>query len=69
MSDFFAHDPRIDEGTALRDLEKKVHYLMQMLSDAGLLNSRYNNAITLPDDINATDVSSDAAEVKNQLIL
>ena len=33
---FWQHDERIEEGTALRDLEKKVHYLMHVLANAGI---------------------------------
>jgi len=64
MSDFFKHDPRIEEGTALRDLEKKVHYLISVLNENELLLNRGNNSA---DDFASEDVSMDAAEVRNQV--
>ena len=64
MSDFFKHDPRIEEGTAQRDLEKKVHYLISVLNENELLLNRGNNSA---DDFASEDVSMDAAEVRNQV--
>ena len=64
MSDFFKHDPRIEEGTALRDLEKKVHYLISVLNENELLLNRGNNSA---DDFASEDVSMDAAEVRNHV--
>jgi hypothetical protein len=64
MSDFFKHDPRIEENTALRDLEKKVHYLISVLNENELLVNRGGNAA---DDFASDDVSMDAAEVRNQV--
>jgi len=51
MSNYWARDPRIDPDSAIRDLEKKVHYLMQQLMGAGIINTRGGNAADVPDDI------------------
>jgi hypothetical protein len=51
MSNYWARDPRIDPETSLRDLEKKVHYLMQQLMGAGIINTRGGNAADVPGDI------------------
>ena len=71
MSDFFAHDPRITDP-AIRDLEKKVHWLMQqinlgnwaqMQSNMGLdYQVPYNN---FPNNFNPDNISDDAQEVQN----
>jgi hypothetical protein len=71
MTDFFKPDPRITDP-ALRDLEKKVHWLMmqicqgnwaQMQSDMGLdIQVSYN---TFPDNFDPENIGSDAAEVQN----
>jgi hypothetical protein len=68
MDDFFTHDTRIEDGTALRDLEKKVHYLMSMLSNAGMLNDRFGNNAVVPDDLNDNTVAQDAVEVIRTLL-
>jgi hypothetical protein len=71
MSDFFKPDPRITDP-ALRDLEKKVHWLMyqinqgnwaQMQLDMGLdFQVPYNN---FPDNFNPSNIAADAIEVQN----
>ena len=71
MPDFFKPDPRITDP-ALRDLEKKVHWLMyqisagnwaQMQNDIGLDNPVAYN--TFPDNVDLTDIGTDATEVQN----
>jgi len=61
MSNFWARDDRIDPDSAIRDLEKKVHYLMQQLMGAGIINTRGGNSPNVPDDIDA-----DGNEVSGQ---
>jgi hypothetical protein len=71
MTDFFKPDPRITDP-AVRDLEKKVHWLMmqiaagnwaQLQSDMGLDNIVSYN--TFPDNFDIENIGSDAAEVQN----
>ena len=71
MTDFFKPDPRITDP-ALRDLEKKVHWLMyqinqgnwaQMQSDMGLdYQVPYN---TFPNNFDVNNIGTDAQEVQN----
>jgi hypothetical protein len=71
MTDFFKPDPRITDP-ALRNLEKKVHWLMyqivqgnwaQMQSNMGLdFQVPYNN---FPDNFDVGNISPDAEEVQN----
>ena len=71
MTDFFKPDPRITDPT-VRDLEKKVHWLMaqiaagswaQMQSDMGLdIQVPYN---TFPDNFDIGNIGPDAEEVQN----
>ena len=63
MDDFFKHDDRIEEGTALRDLEKKVHWLMFQLAQAGIALDLSGGSYTFPDDLNSKDVQNDAIAV------
>ena len=63
MDDFFKHDDRIEEGTALRDLEKKVHWLMFQLAQAGIALDLSGGSYTFPDDLNSKDVQNDAMAV------
>jgi len=53
MSDFWSRDSRIEEGTALRDLEKKVHFLMQQMLGSGIVSTRGANCTDVPNDIDA----------------
>jgi len=71
MTDFFKPDPRITDP-AMRDLEKKVHWLMMqicqgnwasMQSDMGLDNPVSYN--TFPDNFDPENIGADAAEVQN----
>ena len=48
MTDFFAHDERIEDNTALRDLEKKVHWLMYQLAQAGLATDLNGSSYSFP---------------------
>ena len=57
----FCCDDRIEDGTALRDLEKKVHFLMQQLMGAGVICTRGGNAADVP-----SDIDNDGNEVANQ---
>ena len=59
MADYWARDNRIEEDSALRQLEAKVHYLMSILCDAGIISSYDGAGINVSDDItkDATDVS------------
>jgi hypothetical protein len=63
MDDFFKHDTRIEDGTALRDLEKKVHWLMYQLAQAGIALDLAGSSYAFPDDLNVIDVQNDALEV------
>ena len=62
MSDFFARDPRIQDDI-IRDLEKKIHYLMACLDNNGMLmDATVYNVPSL-----SSDVMADAMEVAQQL--
>ena len=71
MTDFFKPDSRITDP-AVRDLEKKVHWLMfqivqgnwaQMQSNMGLDSQvSYNN---FPDNVDIENIGPDANEVQN----
>jgi hypothetical protein len=63
MSDLFKHDNRIEENTALRDLEKKVHWLMYQLSKAGLTTDLSGNKLSIPADCNSADIENDAITI------
>lgn len=65
MSQYWKRDDRIDEGTALRDLEKKVHYCMMMLANAGIAVDASGGNFGVPDDMENNDVYFDADEVRN----
>ena len=60
MSDLFRRDDRIEENTALRDLEKKVHWLMYQLSQAGIAVDLAGNKLAIPSDCNVADIENDA---------
>jgi hypothetical protein len=62
---FWQHDERIEEGTALRDLEKKVHYLMHVLANAGIAPDWRGEQFSSPDDLDNKDVYYDASEVQS----
>jgi len=63
MTDYFAHDDRIEEDTALRDLERKVHWLMYQLAQAGLACDLSGGSYSFPDDLNKLDIQNDAITV------
>ena len=63
MTDFFAHDERIEDNTALRDLEKKVHWLMYQLAQAGLALDLSGSSYAFPDDCNKIDIQNDYMDV------
>ena len=52
-------DSRIEDGTALRDLEKKVHFLMVQLAQNDILT--INTSSVNPSD----EINEDANEVLN----
>ena len=62
MSNLWAKDNRIDANTSLRDLEKKVHFLMSALCNAGIITTRGGNQMDVPDDI-----TKDGDEVGSQI--
>jgi hypothetical protein len=51
MSNLWGRDSRIDDGTAMRDLEKKVHFLMQQMLGSGIVATRGVNIPDVPQDI------------------
>ena len=62
MTDFFARDPRIQDDI-IRDLEKKIHYLMACIDNQGMLmDNTVFNVPSLP-----SQVMADAMEVAKQL--
>lgn len=62
MSDFFARDQRIQDDI-IRDLEKKIHYLMACIDNQGMLmDNTVFNVPSLP-----SQVMADAMEVAKQL--
>ena len=65
MSDFWKHDPRIEEDSALRDLEKKVHYCMYMLAQAGVALDATSQAFAIPDDYDHREIYFDGNEVRS----
>jgi hypothetical protein len=63
MDDFFKRDPRIEDGTPLRDLEKKLHWTMFQLAQAGIALDLSGGAYSFPDDLNSNDIQNDAMSV------
>jgi len=63
MDDFLKHDSRIEEGTALRDLERKLHWVMFQLAQAGLALDLAGSSYSFPDDLNSKDIQNDAMAV------
>ena len=47
----WSRDERIDDGSAMRLLEMKIHYLMSIVNNAGLMTEYNGNGIDLPDEI------------------
>ena len=72
MTDFFKPDPRITDP-ALRDLEKKVHWLMYQISQSNRLalwddmglDSSLIVSNTFPDNFDVDNIANDASEVQN----
>lgn len=62
MADYWARDSRIEQDSALRQLEAKVHYLMSTLCDAGIISSFDGAGINVSDDLaqDAVDVGGQA---------
>jgi hypothetical protein len=65
LENFWQHDSRIEDDTALRDLEKKVHYCMYMLAQAGIALDASSQAFAIPDDYDHKDVYFDGDEVRS----
>jgi hypothetical protein len=63
MTDFFARDPRIEDGTPLRDLERKIHWIMYQMAQAGLALDLSGSAYSFPDDLNVIDIQNDYMSV------
>jgi hypothetical protein len=57
-SKYLDRDPRLEEGTALRDLEKKIHFLLAAMGSAGMLQEN----VDLSDEVYA-----DFSEIQNSL--
>jgi hypothetical protein len=57
---YWQTDSRIEDGTPLRDLEKKVHFLMQLLATNGIITDGGNNNSTLDPTI-----AADYTEISN----
>jgi hypothetical protein len=66
MDNFFQRDSRIDSDSALRDMEKKLHWCMQMILDGGLANDKFGNGVASPDNTPNIDILEDAGEVREQ---
>ena len=58
MENFFARDSRIQDDTALRDLEKKVHFLLASVGYNGMFIDNTINNVALP-----LEIVQDAQEV------
>ena len=65
MTDFFKHDERITDP-ALRDLEKKVHWIIYQLGQQGIVCDLFGGELAIPDDCNSMDIQNDAMEVAQQ---
>jgi len=65
MTDFFKHDDRITDP-ALRDLEKKVHWLIYQMAQQGLVFDLNGGQISFPDDCNSADIQNDALQVARE---
>jgi len=68
MDNLLSHDPRIEEGTALRDLEKKLHWVITMLGYQGSVVDYGGSSLTFPDDLNVPDVYYDWADVQANMV-
>jgi len=67
MDNFLSRDSRIDDNTALRDLEKKVHWLITQVGwNTGILDNA-GGGITIPDDLIVNDVYTDYKEVQDNV--
>ena len=72
MTDFFKPDPRITDP-AMRDLEKKVHWLMYQIAQSNRLTLWNDMGLdsgqiisnTFPDNVDVDNIASDADEVQN----
>jgi hypothetical protein len=62
MTDYFKHDERITDP-AIRDLEKKVHWLIYQMAQQGLVCDLAGGQISIPDDCNSQDIQNDAIQV------
>jgi hypothetical protein len=72
MTDFFKPDPRRTDP-AMRDLEKKVHWLMYQIAQSNRstlwegagLDSGQIISNTFPDNFDVDNIANDADEVQN----
>ena len=66
MDNFFARDERITDP-AMRDLEKKIHYILGVLSGNELITNREGNTQDLPDEIcqDCNEVAVDLGKIRS----
>ena len=67
MDNFLSHDTRIDDDTALRLLEKKLHWLMMQCAQSGIITDNGGGQMTFPDDLNASDILYDYSDVQSNM--
>ena len=64
MDNYFQKDDRIEADTTIAVLEKKIHYLMTILSNQGMLLDEQGYNISIPDDMESgQDLVEDATQV------
>jgi hypothetical protein len=67
MDNLFQRDERIEDDSPLRVLELKVHYLMKVLSDQGILLDEQGYNISVPDDMpKGQEIVDDATTVMRE---
>ena len=67
MDHLFQRDVRIEDNSPLRVLELKVHYLMRLLSDQGILLDEQGFNISVPDDMSkGQEIVDDATTVMRE---
>ena len=64
MDNYFQKDDRIEADSTIAVLEKKIHYLMTILSNQGMLLDEQGYNISIPSDMeDGPDLVDDATEV------
>jgi hypothetical protein len=64
MDNYFQKDDRIEADSTIAVLEKKIHYLMTLLSSQGMLLDEQGYNISIPNDMESgPDLVDDATEV------